>query len=70
MTAQAYEVVTKGRLTPAVVGGLVGFGLVRVRDGKTYLAGTASSQEDLFRTLEVLRDLNVALISIEAVSSD
>jgi hypothetical protein len=43
---------------------------VGVRDGKSYLVGTASSQEVLFRTLEVLRDLHVPLVSIEAVSTD
>jgi hypothetical protein len=41
-----------------------------VRAGKSYLVGTASSQEVLFRTLEVLRDLHVPLVSIEAVSTD
>jgi hypothetical protein len=70
VTAQTYEVVTKGRLTPPIVCGLAGFDLVRVRDGMSYLVGTIPDQAGLFDMLKVLRDLHVELVSIETVPTD
>ncbi len=67
---QTYEVVTKGRLSPALVRGLYGFTLDRVQDGKSYLLGTMPDQGRLFRALEVLRDLHVELVSIAAAPTD
>jgi hypothetical protein len=70
VSAQTFEVVTKGRLTPALVISLHGFDLVRVEDGRSYLVGTVPNQAVLHAMLNVLRDLNVELISIQAIPAD
>jgi hypothetical protein len=70
VAAQTCEVVTKGRLSPALVCGLEGFDLVRVQDGKSYLVGTFASQARLFDMLEVFRDLNIEVVSIDVAPID
>jgi hypothetical protein len=66
VSAQTFEVVTKGRLSPALMISLHEFDLVRVEDGRSYLVGTVPNQAVLHAMLNVLRDLNVELISIQA----
>jgi hypothetical protein len=67
---QTYEVVTLGELSPASVVGLHVFDVVRVEDGRSYLVGTVRDRAELHELLEVLRDLNIELISIDAVPED
>jgi hypothetical protein len=67
MTAQRYEVVVKGRLSPAVIGALQGFEVTRVADGMTTLNGWITDQSLLHGRLEVLRDLNIELVSLNPV---
>ncbi len=70
MSSQTYEVVTKGRLSPALVSSLGEFDVVRVEEGRTYLVGTVPDQARLHELFKVLRDLNVELISIDVVPAD
>lgn len=62
---QTYEVVTKGRLSPALVSALAGFKLVRVVRGKSHPLATVPDQAGLVKLLEALRDLNVEVVSID-----
>jgi hypothetical protein len=70
MSSQTYEIVTKGRLSPALVNGLGSFDVVRVEGGRSYLVGTVPDQARLHELFKVLRDLNVELISIDVVPDD
>jgi hypothetical protein len=57
-------------LSSVLLVALHGFDLVRMQDGKSYLVGTFPDQAGLFEMLGVLRDLNIAVVSIEMTSSD
>ncbi len=70
MGGRTYEVVTSGRLNPALVGGLHGFDVVRVEGGRSYLVGTLLDQAKLHELLETLRSLDIALVSIAAVPAE
>ncbi len=67
--AESFEIVVRGRLTPALVGALDGFEVVRYSQGLTYLRGWVPDQARLHSLLGVLRDLNIELKSVSAVGS-
>jgi hypothetical protein len=70
MSGRTYEVVTSGKLHPALVGGLHGFDVVRIEGGRSYLVGTLLDQAKLHDLLETLRNLGIQLVSIDAVPAD
>ena len=59
----------KGRLSPTLTAAIDGFEVCRCEDGLTHLVGWVPDQARLHGTLEVLRDLNIELISVNPVSS-
>ena len=64
MGAGTFEVVVKGRLSPSLVASIGGFEVSRCDDGMTTLVGWVPDQARLFGVLEMLRDLNVELSSV------
>jgi hypothetical protein len=66
LTPQRYEVVIKGRLSPTLISALDGFEVTRFEGGLTHLVGWVTDQTLLHSRLEVLRDFNVELISLNA----
>jgi hypothetical protein len=64
MSARSYEIKVKGTLSPTLVAAIEGFEVSHVGDGRTTLVGWAPDQARLFSTLEVLRDLNIELVSV------
>jgi hypothetical protein len=64
VTGSNYEVVVKGRLSPALIASVDGFAAIRSDDGSTHLVGWISDQSRLHGVLGILRDLNIELISI------
>lgn len=47
-----------------LVAAIDGFDVSRIEDGRTTLVGWVPDQTRLFSTLEVLRDLNIELVSV------
>jgi hypothetical protein len=62
--AQTFEIVVKGRLSPTLVAALDGFEVSRCGDGLTHLVGWVPDQARLHSLLELLRDLNIELASV------
>jgi hypothetical protein len=64
MSTRSYEIQVKGTLSPTLVAAIEGFEVSHVEGGRTTLVGWVPDQARLFSTLEVLRDLNVELVSL------
>lgn len=68
MAAETFEIVVKGRLSPALTSALDGFEVSRCEHGMTHLVGWVPDQSRLHSLLERLRDLNIELASVNPVS--
>jgi hypothetical protein len=64
LSARSVQIEVKGRLSPTLVAAIEGFEVSHVEDGKTTLIGWVPDQARLFSTLEVFRDLNIELVSV------
>jgi hypothetical protein len=64
MSTRSYEIQVKGTLSPTLVVAIEGFEVSHVEHGRTTLIGWVPDQARLFSTLEVLRDLNIELMSL------
>jgi hypothetical protein len=62
--AKSFEIVVKGRLSPTLTAAIDGFEVIRCDHGLTHLVGWVPDQARLHSTLELLRDLNIELISV------
>jgi hypothetical protein len=69
VSAENFEIVVKGRLTPTLVAAIDGFEVSRCDDGLTHLVGWVPDQARLHSLLTVLRDLNIELRSVRAVET-
>jgi hypothetical protein len=69
LSAETFEIVVKGRLSPTLVAALDGFEVSQCDHGMTHLVGWVPDQARLHSTLEVLRDLNIELTSVNPVPS-
>lgn len=64
MGEQSFEIVVKGRLSPTLIAAIDGFEVSGVEDGRTTLVGWIADQARLHGTIELLRDLNIELVSV------
>jgi hypothetical protein len=64
LSAQSFEVVVKGRLSPTLVAAIDGFEVTGVEDGRTTMVGWIADQSRLHSTLALFRDLNIELVSV------
>ncbi len=64
MDASRFEIVVKGRLSPTLTAAIEGFDVSYCDHGLTHLVGWVSDQARLHGTLELLRDLNIELVSV------
>ncbi len=64
MNAERFEIVVKGRLSPTLIAAIDGFEVSRCDQGETHLVGWVPDQPRLHSTLELLRDLNIELVSV------
>jgi len=64
LNAERFEVVVKGRLSPTLIAAIDGFEVSRCDQGETHLVGWVPDQARLHSTLELLRDLNIELVSV------
>jgi hypothetical protein len=67
--ARSFEIVVKGRLSPTLTAAIDGFEVTCCDHGLTHLVGWVPDQSRLHGTLELLRDLNIELISVNPVQS-
>lgn len=67
MGADSFEIVVRGRLSPTLVVALDGFEVSCFDDGLTHLVGFVPDQSRLHSLLELLRDLNIELVSVNPV---
>ena len=68
--AETFEIVVKGRLSPTLVAAIDGFEVSRCDHGLTHLIGWVPDQARLHSLLELLRDLNIELSSVNPVGSN
>jgi hypothetical protein len=64
VNTERFEIVVKGRLSPTLIAAVVGFEVSRCEHGETRLVGWVPDQARLYSTLELLRDLNIELLSV------
>jgi hypothetical protein len=67
VAAETFEIVVRGRLSPALTAALDGFEVSRCEQGMTHLVGWVPDQSRLHSLLELLRDLNIELASVNPV---
>jgi hypothetical protein len=70
LNAQRFEIVVKGRLSPTLIAAIDGFEVSRCDNGETHLLGWVPDQARLHSTLELLRDLNIELVSVNPNSPE
>ena len=67
MPIHTFEVVVRGRLSPALLAAFVEFEASHFDRGQTHLIGHVPDLEGLFRLFGLLRDLNIELVSVNPV---
>ena len=67
MTVEEFEIVVRGRLSPALVAALDGFDVSHCTDGLTHLVGPVPDQARIHGVFQILRDLNIELLSVNPV---
>jgi hypothetical protein len=68
--ANSFEIVVKGRLSLTLTAAIDGFEVSHCEHGLTHLVGWVPDQARLHSTLELLRDLNIELVSVNPVRFD
>lgn len=68
--SSVFEIVVKGRLSPTLIAAIGGFEVSRCDHGETHLVGWVPDQARLHSTLELLRDLNIELVSVNPKPSE
>jgi hypothetical protein len=64
-----FEVVVRGRLSPALATALGGFDVSHCADGLTHLVGPVPDQAKIHGLLGILGDLNIELVSVNPVGA-
>ena len=67
MPIHTFEVVVRGRLSPALLSAFGGFEATHFDGGLTHLVGDMPDQQGLYRLFGILRDLNIELVSVNPV---
>ena len=70
MSAGSFEIVIKGTLSPTLVLAIDGFEISQVNAGMTHLVGWVPDQARLHSTIQLLRDLNIELVSVNPVAHE
>jgi hypothetical protein len=67
---ECFEIVVKGRLSPTLIAAIEGFDVSHYDHGRTHLVGWVPDQARLHSTLDILRDLNIELASVNPAGDD
>jgi hypothetical protein len=62
-----FEVVIRGRLSPALLAAFGQFEASHFERGLTHLMGHGVDQAELYRLFDLIRDLNIELVSVNRV---
>jgi hypothetical protein len=65
--AETFEIVVRGRLSPTLLTAIEGFEVSSCDKGFTHLVGWVPDQARLHSLLELLRDLNIELTSVNPI---
>jgi hypothetical protein len=68
VSVEMFEIVVRGRLSPTLTAALEGFDVSHCADGLTHLVGPVPDQARIHGLFQILRDLNIELISVNPVS--
>ena len=64
LNAERFEIVVKGRLSPTLIAAIDGFEVSRCDQGRPTWSDGCRIRPRLHSTLELLRDLNIELVSV------
>jgi hypothetical protein len=67
--SKTFEVIIRGRLSPTLVAAVDGFEVSRGDHGLTHLVGSVPDQARIHSLFQLLRDLNIELVSVNPVPS-
>ena len=70
MSVEEFEIVVRGKLSPALASALVGFDVNHCTDGLTHLVGPVPDQAKIHGLFQTLSDFNIELVSVNPVSRD
>ena len=70
MGPECFEIVVKGRLSPTLIVAIDGFDVSHYDHGLTHLVGWVPDQARRHSTLDILRDLNIELASVNPAGAD
>jgi hypothetical protein len=64
---EMFQVVLRGRLSSTLLSAIDDFEVSRCEQGLTYLKGSVTDQAQLHNLFGLLRDLNIELVSVNAM---
>jgi len=70
LTAEKFEIVVRGRLSPTLLEAMEGFEASFCTDGLTHLVGTVPDQARIHGLFQLLLDLNIELVSVNPVADE
>ncbi len=68
MSIETFEIVVRGRFSPALMTAFGEFEVTNCTHGLSYLVGPVPDQSKLHGLFQLLRDLNIELISVNQIN--
>jgi hypothetical protein len=70
LSPEVFEVVVRGRLSPALLASFSGFDATHCTDGHTHLLGAVPDQAKIHGLFNTLLGLNIELVSVNPVANE
>jgi hypothetical protein len=67
VSPEVFEIVVRGRLSPALLASISGFEATHCTGGQTHLVGVVPDQARIHALFSALLDLNIELVSVNPV---
>jgi hypothetical protein len=67
LSPEVFEIVVRGRLSPALLASIAGFDAIHCTDGHTHLVGVVPDQAKIHGLFSALLDFNIELVSVNPV---
>lgn len=68
MSSHLYQVIVRGRMSPALMASFEGFHIVTGTDGLTRIVADVADQSHLLGLLAALNDLHIEIVSVNPVA--
>jgi hypothetical protein len=68
VSVDEFEIVVRGRLSPALAMALEGFDVSHCTDGLTHLVGPVPDQAKIHGLFQILSNFNIELVSVNPVT--